>query len=166
MIGRRRFPAARTALLGLVVAITLVASSGASTPHPSAARTAGALASRSGLAPTPVVLFPAFHLTRLNVSVHNQTVASGCPRSGSFQDWYQNPDLGTAFSQVCRDELMTLRYDPGPGVPMRRRFSNQRGVRVTIVDYGQTASAPFYRPLYKARAGGIHGGPEYPGCRL
>ena len=153
MIGRRRFLAALTALLGVVAAITLVTSSLAATPHPSPARTA--VAARAGLAPTPVVLFPAFHLTRLKVSVHHQTVAPGCPRSGSFQDWYQNPHQGTAFSQVCRDELMTLRYDPAPGIPMSRRFSDQRGVTVTLIDYGQTASAPFYRPLYKAleRAG-------------
>jgi lecithin-cholesterol acyltransferase len=99
---------------------------------------------------TPVVLFPAFHFTKLEVTVKNQTVARGCPRSGSFQDWYQNPHPSKKFSQVCRDELMTLRYDANPRLPMRKRFSNQRGVSVKIIDYGQTASAPFYRPLYNA----------------
>ena len=48
---------------------------------------------------TPVVLFPAFHFTKLEVTVHNQTVAPGCPRSGAFQDWYQNPHPSKAFSQ-------------------------------------------------------------------
>jgi lysophospholipase-3 len=33
---------------------------------------------------------------------------------------------------------------------MPQRFSNQRGVTVRIIDYGKTASAPFYRPLYTA----------------
>jgi lecithin-cholesterol acyltransferase len=99
---------------------------------------------------TPVVLFPAFHFTKLGVIVRNQTVDSGCPRSGSFQDWYQNPHPSKVFSQVCRDELMTLRYDPNPRMPMPKRFSDPRGVTVKIIDYGKTASAPFYRPLYRA----------------
>lgn len=97
-----------------------------------------------------MVLFAAFHFTKLEVTVKNQTAARGCPRSGSFQDWYQNPHPSKTFSQVCRDELMTLRYDSNPRLPMRKRFSDQRGVSVNIIDYGQTASAPFYRPLYKA----------------
>jgi lysophospholipase-3 len=32
---------------------------------------------------------------------------------------------------------------------MAKRFSDQRGVRVTIVDYGRTESAPFYEPMYQ-----------------
>jgi lysophospholipase-3 len=98
---------------------------------------------------TPVVLFPAFHFTKLEVTVHNQTAAPGCPRSGSFQDWFSNPHQGKAFSQVCRDELLTLRYNANPKLPMPERFSNQRGVTVKIIDYGQTASAPFYATMYK-----------------
>jgi lysophospholipase-3 len=119
----------------------------------------GLVASSSSAAParsrslTPVVLFPAFHFTKLEVVVRDQTGAAGCPRSGSFQDWYQNPHPSTVFSQVCRDELMTLRYDPNPRLPMWKRFSNQRGVSVKIIDYGTTASAPFYRPLYRALEG-------------
>ncbi len=132
---RRRFSLAMTALASVVVMVTLVASSGAAAPA-------------SGL--TPVVLFPAFHFTKLRVTVRNQTAAPGCPRSGSFQDWYENPHPGTRFSQVCRDELLTLRYDRAAKLPMPRRFADQRGVTVRIIDYGQTASAPFYRPLYRA----------------
>jgi lecithin-cholesterol acyltransferase len=98
---------------------------------------------------TPVVLFPAFHFTKLEVTVHNQTVAPGCPRSGSFQDSFSDPHPSKAFSQVCRDELLTLRYDANRKLPMPKRFSNQRGVTVKIIDYGQTASAPFYTTLYK-----------------
>jgi lecithin-cholesterol acyltransferase len=97
---------------------------------------------------TPVVLFPAFHFTKLQVNVHNQSAAPGCPRSGSFQDWYQNPHPGKAFSQVCRDELLTLRYNANPHVPMPKRFSNQRGVTVSFIDYGKTSSAPYYSVLY------------------
>ncbi len=121
---------------GLLLAALLVSSSSAAAPKPKAL--------------TPVVLFPAFHFTKLKVTVHNQTAAPGCPRSGSFEDWYQNPHPGKAFSQVCKDELLTLRYDADPSVAMPQRFSNQRGVTVRIIDYGKTASAPFYRPLYKA----------------
>lgn len=99
---------------------------------------------------TPIVLFPAFHFTELRVTVHDQTAAPGCPRSGSFSDYFENPDPGTAFSQVCRDELMTLRYDADSRRPMPERFSEQRGVRVSIIGYGSVASAPFYAPLYQA----------------
>ncbi len=124
-------------LAALVAAIAVFAASGAAAP-------------RRGPHLTPVVLFPAFHLTRLRVTVHNQRIDRACPRSGSFEDWYENPHPSTTFSQVCRDELMTLRYDPNPKVPMPRRFSDQAGVSVKVIDYGQTASAPYYRPMYQA----------------
>jgi len=97
---------------------------------------------------TPVVLFPAFHLTKLQVTVRDQTTDPNCPRSGSFQDWYQNTQA-SAFSQVCQDELETLRYDPNPARPMPLRFSEQPGVTVSVIDYGRTDSAPFYETLYK-----------------
>jgi lecithin-cholesterol acyltransferase len=136
----------RIGLVALVVAFAAAATAVAG----SAAAVAGSAATSGAQKQlTPVVLFPAFHFTKLEVTVHNQTAASGCPRSGSFQDWYSNPHQGKAFSQVCRDELLTLRYDANPRLPMPRRFSNQRGVTVKIIDYGQTASAPFYATLYK-----------------
>lgn len=97
---------------------------------------------------TPVVLFPAFHLTKLQVTVRNQGTDPNCPRSGSFQDWFQNTQA-SAFSQVCQDELETLRYDPNPAKPMPLRFSEQPGVTVSVIDYGRTDSAPFYEQLYK-----------------
>jgi lysophospholipase-3 len=104
---------------------------------------------------TPVILFPAFHLTRLRVTARNQTVDLACPRSGSFEDVFQNPDPGGRFSQVCRDKLMTLRYNANPMLPMPRRFSDQPGVTVSVIDYGKTDSAPYYQPMYRAleRAG-------------
>jgi lecithin-cholesterol acyltransferase len=132
---RKRYFAVAALLVSLATAATAVAGS--------AARTG----TQRQL--TPVVLFPAFHFTKLQVTVHNQTAAPGCPRSGTFQDWFSNPHQGKAFSQVCRDELLTLRYDANPKLPMPKRFSNQRGVTVKIIDYGQTASAPFYATLYK-----------------
>jgi lecithin-cholesterol acyltransferase len=120
---------------GLLLAAVLVSSSSAAAPKPKRL--------------TPVVLFPAFHFTKLEVGVHDQTAAPGCPRSGSFEDWYQNPHpAGTGFSQVCRDELLTLRYKPHPSLPMPKRFSDQRGVTVTFIDYGSTSSAPYYSVLY------------------
>ena len=33
---------------------------------------------------TPLVIFPAYFFTKLKVTVHHQTVAPECPRSGSF----------------------------------------------------------------------------------
>ncbi len=111
---------------------------------------AGAAAGSAHRGFTPVILFPAFHFTKLEVTVHNQTAFPGCPRSGSFQDWFLNPHPGTRFSQICRDELLTLRYARHSHAPMRLRFSNQRGVEVRILQYGSPASAPFYGPLYHA----------------
>lgn len=99
---------------------------------------------------TPIVLFPAFHFTRVLVTVHNQTVAPGCPRFGAFTDWFLNDHPSTAFSQVCEDKLLTLRFNPNPRIPMPHRFSNQIGVTVSILDYGTTQSAPFYEPMYEA----------------
>jgi lysophospholipase-3 len=99
--------------------------------------------------PTPIVLFPAWHFTRLEVTVKNQRVDPACPRSGSFEDLVFF-DPGPEFSQVCRDELLTLRYHPNRHIPMRHRFSEQRGVTVKIADYGKTASAPTYEPMYQA----------------
>jgi lecithin-cholesterol acyltransferase len=99
---------------------------------------------------TPVVLFPAFHFTKLLVTVHDQDAAPGCPRSGSFQDWFLNDHPSTRFSQVCEDKLLTLRYARRSHRPMAQRFSNQLGVSVRILDYGKTESAPFYEPLYQA----------------
>ena len=98
---------------------------------------------------TPVVLFPAFHFTKLRVTVHNQTVDPACPRSGSFEDWFL-VDQPSPFSQVCQDELLTLRYDANRHKPMRLRFSNQHGVKVEIIDEGRTESAPFYDGMYEA----------------
>ncbi len=105
---------------------------------------------------TPVVLFPAFHLTKLQVTVRDQTTDPNCPRSGSFQDWYQNTQA-SAFSQVCQDELETLRYDQNPAKPMPLRFTEQPGVTVSVIDYGRTDSAPFYEQLYKTlESAGYH----------
>jgi lysophospholipase-3 len=101
---------------------------------------------------TPVVVFPAFHFTKLVVTVHHQTAAPGCPRSGTFEDWFLN-DTTSPFSQVCQDKLLTLRYDGNRHKPMPERFSNQRGVKVAIKDYGKTESAPFYEAMYEALEG-------------
>lgn len=99
--------------------------------------------------PTPIVLFPAWHFTRLEVTVRNQQTDPSCPSSGSFEDLVFF-DPGPPFSQVCRDELLTLRYDPNPHKPMRLRFTEQPGVTVEVADYGLTASAPAYEPMYQA----------------
>ncbi len=137
MTGRGR--SGRSLLTAAVVAVLMLA---ASTPA------TGAAASTATARRTPVVLFPAFHFTKLRVTVHDQTVAPACPRDGSFDDWFPDTHPSTTFSQVCRDRLMTLRYDPGQRLPMPRRFSNQPGVSVSIIGYGTTRSAPFYETLY------------------
>jgi len=129
----------RRSLQGLLIAAVTVA-----TVLPGTAA-----AAPKGSDRTPVVLFPAYHLTKLNVTVHNQTAAPGCPRSGSFEYWFQNDHPSPTFTQTCQDQLLTLRYDPNPAKPMPARFSEQRGVDVRIIDYGRTTSAPFYETLYR-----------------
>ena len=98
--------------------------------------------------PVPVVVFPGFHFTRLEVTVKNQTAFPECPASGSFEDWYLNPAPSQVFSQVCQDKMLTLVYDPNPAKPMPQRFSNQPGVEVDLQLYGKTESAPYYEFLY------------------
>jgi lecithin-cholesterol acyltransferase len=97
---------------------------------------------------TPIVLFPAYHFTRLLVTVHQQRVDPACPRSGSFEDFFPNPTPSATFSQVCRDELMTLSYRPRGA--WQTRFSDAKGVGVRIEDFGKVASAPFYQPMFDA----------------
>ncbi len=97
---------------------------------------------------TPIVLFPAYHFTRLSVAVHDQRVDPACPSSGSFEDYFPNPAPSTTFSQVCKDELMTLSYRPSGA--WQTRFSDPQGVDVEVEDYGSVASAPFYQPMYDA----------------
>jgi lecithin-cholesterol acyltransferase len=81
--------------------------------------------------------------------VHHQTVAPECPSSGSFRVFFLN-DEPSAFSKVCQQKLLTLRYEDNPAKPMRLRFRDQRGVDVEIEHYGTTESAPFYEPMYEA----------------
>jgi len=123
-------------LLLALVAFALPASANASKPGD------------DGSALTPIVLFPAYHFTRLLVTVHNQRVDSSCPRSGSFEDFFPNAEPSTTFSQVCRDELMTLSYRPNGA--WQTRVRDPGGVDVQIEDYGSVASAPFYQPMYSA----------------
>jgi lysophospholipase-3 len=130
----------------LVPALNVPAPASAATPGRSGSSPVGPT---SHAALTPIVLFPAFHLTRLRVTVHNQSTDPACARSGSFEDSYLGP-LSTEFSPVCRDELLTLRYDFGSRRPMAERFHEQPGVAVSVADYGSTASAPLYEPMYRA----------------
>jgi lecithin-cholesterol acyltransferase len=98
---------------------------------------------------TPVVFFPGYGTTTLRVTVRNQTSVKGCPRSGSFEDGIP-ANVGTTFSEVCRDRLITPRWRSGPHLSWQGRFSLPPGVKVSISHYGQTASAPVYDVFYTA----------------
>jgi lecithin-cholesterol acyltransferase len=126
-------------LIGIAVATVLFtpAAAKASLERPSAG------------ARTPVVMFPAYFFTTLKVTVHHQTVAPECPSSGSFRVFFLN-DEPSAFSLVCQQKLLTMRYQANPAKPMPQRFRDQRGVDVRIENYGKTESAPFYEPMYEA----------------
>jgi lecithin-cholesterol acyltransferase len=130
------------ALTGVLVAASLVVAAPAS----------GSLERPRGEARTPVVMFPAYFFTTLRVTVHRQIVAPRCPSSGSFRVFFLN-DEPSAFSKVCQQKLLTLRYQAKPAKPMRERFRDQRGVDVRIENYGKTESAPFYEPMYEALEG-------------
>lgn len=144
-----------TVAAGLLVAATALAgaspagAAGSAAARSAAAPGTAARVSPSGGGVTPIVLFPAYHFTTLKVTVRNQRTDPACPASGTFEDWFGNPQT-SAFSPVCRDELITLRYTDDRRLPMPRRFSEQPGVRVSILRYGSTASAPFYEPMYTA----------------
>lgn len=143
---RRLSVGALVACLVLVLAPASAAGRGGSSPVVGR----GAQAATASL--TPIVLFPAWHFTRLTVTVKHQRTDSGCPDSGTFEDLvFEDP--GPAFSQVCRDELLTLRYEGKDHKPMRLRFSEQPGVTVRIADYGRTESAPAYEAMYQALEG-------------
>ncbi len=97
---------------------------------------------------TPVILFPGWGGTRLEVRVHNQTVAPECPRSGTFE-YYLFAPSSTEFSQVCQDKLLTLVYQfDTRKLGSAPRVSEQRGVRVRVADYGMTESVPLYETLF------------------
>jgi lysophospholipase-3 len=83
---------------------------------------------------TPVVVFPAFHFTKLKVKVQHQSVAPACPTSGTFEDWFLNDSPSRQFSQACQDKLLTLVVDPDASRPMPERFANQPGVTVELKD--------------------------------
>src|SRR6185295_6695933 len=67
-----------------------------------------------------------------------------------FEDWFPLDHPSATFSQVCQDEVLTLRYDATSHRPLSQRFHDQAGVDVSIIDYGKTSSAPFYEPMYEA----------------
>jgi lysophospholipase-3 len=94
-------------------------------------------------------MFPAYFFTTLKVTVHHQTVAPECPSSGYFRVFFLNEEP-SAFSLVCQQKLLTMRYQANPAKPMPQRFRDQRGVDVRIENYGKTESAPFYEPMYEA----------------
>jgi lecithin-cholesterol acyltransferase len=96
---------------------------------------------------TPVILFPGFGTTRLEVRVDDQSVAPECPRSGTFEHTFF-PQPSAEFSQVCKDKLLTLVHHAAGG-RAAPRVSEQRGVRVGVADYGMTESAPLYETLYR-----------------
>lgn len=117
-------------------------------PAPTAAPTAALQPTQPAQPLTPVILFTGWFANPLAVEVNNQTVAPDCPKSGTFDVIGGNSHPSQEFSQVCQDKLLTLAYDSDPSKPMPERFSDQPGVKVTLADYGKTASAPFYDPMF------------------
>jgi lecithin-cholesterol acyltransferase len=103
----------------------------------------------AGAVRTPVVFFPGYGTTVLRVTVRDQTSVHGCPLSGSFEDGIP-AQVGTTYSQVCRDRLLTPRWRRDSRLSFPKRFSLPPGVKVSIPHYGQTSSAPVYTSFYNA----------------
>jgi lysophospholipase-3 len=98
---------------------------------------------------TPIVFFPGYGTTILRVTVHDQTTVKGCPPSGNYEDGIP-ANVGTTYDQVCRDRLITPRWNPNRRLPFPKRFSLPPGVKVSIPNYGQSSSAPVYNGFYAA----------------
>jgi len=66
---------------------------------------------------TPVILFPGWGTTRLEVRVHNQSVAPDCPGSGTFE--YNDPRAGhrvqPGVPEQAFDARVPLRPPEAPG---------------------------------------------------
>jgi lecithin-cholesterol acyltransferase len=129
-----RLSPARLSLAAIAAAVTFVIASSPAVAAP---------------ARTPIVFFPGYGTTVLRVTVHDQTSVKGCPPSGTYEDGIP-ANVGTTFSQVCRDRLITPRWSPNRRLPWPKRFSLPPGVRVSIPHYGQTTSAPVYTDFYEA----------------
>jgi hypothetical protein len=76
-------------------------------------------------------------------------VGEGLGELRFFEDGIQ-ANAGTTFSQVYRDRLITPRWRSGAHLSFPQRFSLPPGVKVTIPNYGEPASAPVYGPFYAA----------------
>jgi len=99
---------------------------------------------------TPVVLFPGWATTKLEVQVNGQTAFPECPTTGTFE-WVAGTSYPPDFTQVCVDKLMTLVIDPDRSKRMPERISNQQGVTVSLKNYGTTQSVSpdwIYEPLF------------------
>jgi lecithin-cholesterol acyltransferase len=104
---------------------------------------------------TPVVLFPGWATTKLEVQVDGQTAFPECPETVTFE-WAAGITYPPEFSQVCVDKFMTLVVDPDRKKSMPERISNQQGVTVSIKDYSTTQSlSPYeiYEPMFIALEG-------------
>jgi lecithin-cholesterol acyltransferase len=99
---------------------------------------------------TPVVLFPGWATTILEVQVDGQTAFPECPASGSFEWVAASFSDYPGFGQICVDKLLTLVIDPHRNKPMAQRISNQDGVSVSIKSYGATESVLdwMYEPMF------------------
>ena len=106
----------------------------------------------AGDALTPVVLFPGWATTILEVEVDGQTAFPECPDSGTFEWVAGSFSDYPGFGQICVDKLLTLVIDPDRNKRMPERISNQDGVTVSIKAYGLTESVLdwLYEPMFSS----------------
>ena len=109
----------------------------------------------AGDALTPVVLFPGWATTILEVEVDGQTAFPECPDSGTFERVAGSFSDYPGFGQICVDKLLTLVIDPDRNKRMPERISNQDGVTVSIKAYGLTESVLdwLYEPMFSSLEG-------------
>lgn len=93
----------------------------------------------------PVVFFPGYGLSVMQVTVEGQTAFPSCPGSGNYSLHYQSPSTQNGFDLTCMTQLLTLSYNN-----ITRSFSNVPGVTPMLQDFGSAACAPFYEPFFTA----------------
>jgi lecithin-cholesterol acyltransferase len=93
----------------------------------------------------PVVFFPGYGLSVMQVTVEGQTAYPSCPASGNYSLHYQAASSQNGFDITCMTQLLTLSYNNITGA-----FSNVPGVTPILQDFGSVACAPFYEPFFNA----------------
>ena len=91
----------------------------------------------------PMVFFPGYGSTILQVDVEGQEMFPACPKSGSYSIYFgYDPNQG-GFGELCTMQLLKILFDPTTG-----QFSSVPGVSVSIPNFGQLNCTQDYGTLF------------------